>query len=64
MIDILFIFVDSLEGNPCHDKYRCKDWKNRFSVAKAARIRKGMRDLNGDIGSNALEGNSALLKDI
>ena len=23
-----------LEGNPCVDEYHCKDWKNRFEVAK------------------------------
>ena len=24
-----------IEGNPCMSKYNCKDWKNRFEVAKA-----------------------------
>jgi hypothetical protein len=23
-----------IEGNPCADAYCCKDWKNRFEVAK------------------------------
>ena len=23
-----------LEGNPCVDEYSCKDWHNRFEVAK------------------------------
>jgi hypothetical protein len=24
-----------IEGNPCVQSYNCKDWKNRFDVAKA-----------------------------
>jgi hypothetical protein len=23
-----------IEGNPCLDKYNCKDWENRYVVAK------------------------------
>ena len=38
-----------LEGNPCISKYVCKDWEHRFDIAKAVRIRKGIRDLSGNI---------------
>ena len=37
-----------LEGNPCVEKYCCKDWKNRFKIAKAVRKMKGMESLPGD----------------
>eukprot|EP00940_MAST-03C_sp_MAST-3C-sp2_P003182 g3182.t1 len=38
-----------LEGNPCISKYVCKDWDHRFDVARCVRLRKGMRDLEGNI---------------
>ena len=37
-----------LEGNPCVEKYCCKDWANRFKIAKAVREMKGMASLPGD----------------
>lgn len=37
-----------LEGNPCVEKYCCKDWKNRFKIAAAVRKMKGMESLPGD----------------
>eukprot|EP00939_MAST-03C_sp_MAST-3C-sp1_P004570 g4570.t1 len=30
-----------VEGNPCVSKYNCKDWGNRFEIAREARERKG-----------------------
>ncbi len=38
-----------LEGSPCISEYVCKDWAHRFDIAKAVRLRKGIRDLSGDI---------------
>ena len=34
-----------LEGNPCVDKYNCKDWANREKIAKEVRKKKGMSDV-------------------
>ena len=34
-----------LEGNPCVDKYNCKDWANREKIAKEVRRKKGMSDV-------------------
>ena len=34
-----------LEGNPCAVRYSCKNWKNRFEVAKQARIAKHGKDV-------------------
>ena len=36
-----------LFGNPCADSYQCKDWKNRFKIAKLARKRLGMAEVEG-----------------
>ena len=37
-----------LEGNACVEKFCCKDWKNRFKIARAVRKMKGMASLPGD----------------
>ena len=31
-----------VEGNPCAVRYNCKDWENRFKVARNARLKKGL----------------------
>ena len=36
-----------LAGNPCVEKYNCKDWKNRYKIAKEIRKMKGMEEVPG-----------------
>eukprot|EP00941_MAST-03F_sp_MAST-3F-sp1_P004618 g4618.t1 len=41
-----------LEGNPCSSQYVCKDWKNRYAIAKKVREEKGMR-LQPDVATSS-----------
>jgi Leucine-rich repeat (LRR) protein len=36
-----------LAGNACVEQYNCKDWKNRFKIAKEVRKMKGMEEIPG-----------------
>jgi Leucine-rich repeat (LRR) protein len=36
-----------LAGNACVEQYNCKDWKNRFKIAKEVRKMKGMEEVPG-----------------
>ena len=36
-----------LAGNACVEKYNCKDWKNRFLIAKEVRKNKGIEEIPG-----------------
>lgn len=35
-----------LAGNACVEQYNCKDWKNRYKIAKEVRKIKGMKEID------------------